>query len=61
MSRLVVVDLGDLRDLVDAADQMAAHEDAGVDNWSGRGNIEWPDEDTLDERTQVYIKGYLNE
>lgn len=61
MSRLVVVDLGDLKDLVDAADQMAAYEDAGVDNWSGRDNIEWPDEDTLDERTAAYIKGYLNE
>jgi hypothetical protein len=61
MSRLVVVDLRDLRDLVDAADQMAAHEDAGVDNWSGRDNIEWPDEDTLDERTAAYIKGYLSE
>ncbi len=41
---------------------MDAHDDAGVDNWSGRDMVEWPDEETaaldiMDKMESIATKG----
>lgn len=43
--KYVLVDRDTLAGIILDSLRMQAHDDAGVDNWSGRDEIEWPTED----------------